>query len=162
MPGLPRVTAVAAVAIALGAGGCGRGDDSGGSAAGDGASAKQQLSAYFTAFNRGDGAAACALLTAEAQAGVRSLSDRISAPDCEGAIAELSRIGEHIRAPRIAVDVNGERAVAKVTSRRPAYRSDALLVKQEGAWRIAYPPALLERYTSPPGIPDESRAHDRR
>jgi hypothetical protein len=31
-----------------------------------------------------------------------------------------------------------------------------LLVKQDGKWRIAYPPALVEHYKTPPGIPNET------
>jgi hypothetical protein len=146
--------------FAAAAGGCG-GEDGNGSDSAGSASAKQRVADYFAAFDRGDGAAACALLTPQAIAGVPSLSDQIKAPDCERAIGELARIGEHIRAPRVSVSVNGDRAVAKVTSRRPAYQSDVLLAKQDGAWLIAYPPAVLERYKTPPGIPDETGAHGR-
>jgi hypothetical protein len=158
--GLPAVAALA-LAIGVAAGGCGGGDGEGGSEAEAGVSAKQQVADYFAAFGRGDGASACALLTPQAKAGVRTLSDRIEAPDCEGAIRELSRVGEHIRSPRISVAVNGERAIAKVTNKRPPYQSDVLLTKQDDGWRIAFPPAVLERYTTPPGIPDETGAHDR-
>jgi hypothetical protein len=158
---LPRVTKHPAVllAAALVAAGCG-GDGSGdGSSRSDDASAKQQVAGYFAAFNRGDGSAACALLTPEARAGVPSLSDRVESPDCEGAIRELSRVSEHLRSPRVTVEVTGERAVAKVRNRRPPYQSDVLLQKRAEGWRIAFPPALLERYTTPPGIPSELDGH---
>jgi hypothetical protein len=51
--------------------------------------------------------------------------------------------------------VTGNRAIAKVRSKRPPYQSDVLLKEQGGRWRIAYPPALLERYRTPPGIPSD-------
>ncbi len=152
---LPQVAKRAAVllAVAVVAGGCGGDGSDGGSSRSDDVSAKQQVANYFAAFNRGDGAAACALLTPQAEAGVPSLSDRIEAPDCVGAIRELSRISEHLRSPQITVAVTGERAVAKIKHRRPPYQSDVLLQKREEGWRIAFPPAVLERYTTPPGIP---------
>ena len=76
---LPRVAKRAAVllAVAIVAGGCGDNGSSGGSSRTDEVSAKQQVANYFAAFNRGDGTAACALLTPQAEAGVPSLSDRV-------------------------------------------------------------------------------------
>jgi hypothetical protein len=150
--GLPRVaTVLLASAVVLG---CGGGDGGGPRQAG-GPSAKQQLTEYLAAFNRGDGRAACALLTPRAQAGVPHLSNRISAPDCEGAIRELARTSEHLRAPRITVREHGKRAIAKIASKHPPFQSDVLLYKEGDGWRIAYPPALLERYRTPPGIPSD-------
>jgi hypothetical protein len=160
--GLSRVAALA-LAAGVAAGGCGGDDRAPESSTKDSAKeSAQQVADYLAAFGRGDGASACALLTPQAAAGVRSLSDEIDAPDCEGAIAELARIAERIRAPRISVSVNGERAVAKVTSKRPPYRTEVLLTKQDGEWRLAVPPAILQRYSTPPGIPDETGAHGRR
>ena len=141
------------LAVAMVAGGCGDNGSSGGSSRTDEVSAKQQVANYFAAFNRGDGAAACGLLTPQAEAGVPSLSDRVESPDCEGAIRELSRVSEHLRSPQVAVKVTGERAIAKIRNRRPPYQSDVLLQKGDDGWRIAFPPAVLERYTTPPGIP---------
>jgi hypothetical protein len=137
------------------AGGCGGGEDAGHSSRPDGVAARTQVAAYLTAFNRGDGRSACSLLTSQAKAGVPHLSDRINAPDCEGAIRELSGVSEHIRSPQISVRVAGKRAIAKVRSKRPPYQSDVLLQEQDGGWRIAYPPALLERFKTPPGIPSD-------
>jgi hypothetical protein len=158
---LPRIAKhlAALLAVALVAGGCGGDGNGGESSRSNAVSAKQQVAGYFAAFNRGDGAAACALLTPQARAGVPSLSDRVKAPDCEGAIRELSRVSEHLRSLRVTVEVTGERAIAKVRNRRPPYQSDVLLQKQVGGWRIAFPPALLERYTTPPGIPNELDEH---
>ena len=129
------VLAVAAVA------GCGSGG--GGSAQ---ASPQRLVALYIAAFNRGDGKAACALLTPQAQEGVPHLSNDITSPDCEGAIRELSRLSEPIGAPRISVREQGNQAVAVIRNRRPVYQSQALLSRQDGGWLIAFPPALLERY----------------
>lgn len=138
---------------ALAAAGCGGGG--GGTsqtAASASAGPKDQLRAYLAAFARGDGKAACALLTPEARNGVPSLSNDLKSPDCEGAIAELSRASEHLRAPKISVAVEGDRATAKITNRHPPYQSQALLRREDDGWRIAFPPALLQRYQTPPGI----------
>jgi hypothetical protein len=142
--------------VALATGGCGGGDaDTTNSGRADAAVAEQRVRDYFAAFGRGDGPAACALLTPQARAGVRSLSDRITAPDCAGAVRELARVSARLRSPRITVEVNGGQAVAKVRNRRPPYESEVLLREQDGAWLIAFPPALLERFRTPPGIPSE-------
>jgi hypothetical protein len=130
--------------------GCGDGDSS--QATGSTRGPKDQLRAYLAAFARGDGKAACALLTPEARSGVPSLSDDLESPDCEGAIGELSRASERLRAPRISVTVDGDRATAQITNRRPPYQSQVLLRKGSHGWRIAFPPAILQRYKSPPGI----------
>jgi hypothetical protein len=150
--GLPQIATVVLAWAAVA--GCGGGGDGRGSKTG-GASAKQQVTEYLAAFNRGDGPAACALLTPRARAGVPHLSNRIEAPDCEGAIRELARTSEHLRAPTITVREQGKRAVAKIKSRRPPFQSDVLLDKEGDGWRIAYPPAILERYKTPPGIPSD-------
>jgi hypothetical protein len=149
---LPRV---AILLLALTVAGCGGGSGGGGSERAGAGSAKQQLADYLAAFNRGDGPSACALLTPQARAGVPHLSNRINAPDCEGAIRELARTSEHLRAPQISVHVDGKRAIAKVRNKRPPYQSDVLLYKEDSGWRIAYPPALLERYKTAPGIPSD-------
>ena len=146
MRGLP---ALVALGLVLTAAGCG-----GGGASRAARTPEAQVRAYLAAFARGDGKAACALLTPEAQNGVPSLSDDLRSPDCPGAIAELSRTSERIRAPKVAVFVGGDRATAKITSRRPRYQSQVLLHKENGVWRIAFPPAILQRYKTPPGIPN--------
>ena len=152
MPGLPRV---AVLILAFCAAGCGGGGDGGGSKQGGDSSPKAQITKYLFAFNRGDGPSACAALTPQARAGVSHLSDRIKAPGCEGAIQELSRTSEHLRAPRVSVRILGDRAIAKIRNTQPPYQSDVLLTRQDGKWWIAYPPALLERYKTPPGIPSD-------
>jgi hypothetical protein len=147
MPGL------VALSVALAATGCG-GGGGGSEAAGAGRGPAAQGRAYLAAFSRGDGKAACALLTPEARNGVPSLSDDIHSPDCAGAISELSRASERLRSPKITASAGGDRATAKITSRRPGYQSQVLLRKEGDVWRIAFPPAIVQRYKSPPGIPN--------
>ena len=156
---LPRLIAALLVA-ALAQAGCG--GDGGEASEPSEATPKAQVRAYLTAFESGDGAAACALLTPEARTGVPHLSDDIRAPDCEGAIRELARTSERLRAPRISVRVEGTSATAKIVNRNPPYESEALLRKDANGWRIAYPPALLQRYKTPPGIPSELGENGRR
>jgi hypothetical protein len=153
VPGLPRIAVL--LLAALGTAGCGSGGDGGGSKQAGGPSPKAQIANYLLAFNRGDGASACAALTPQARTGVPHLSNQIKSPDCEGAIRELSRISEHLRAPRVSVRLQGDRAVGKIRNTQPPFQSDLLLTRQDGEWRIAYPPAVLERYKTPPGIPSD-------
>lgn len=148
MRGLPRLAAFGLAVAIAGCGGGGRPE-----AARSPGGPADQVRAYLAAFAQGDGEAACALLTPDARDGVPSLSDDIRSPDCPGAIRELSRASARLHAPKVAVSVNGDRAVANVTSRRPRYQSQVLLRRQGGEWRIAFPPAILERYKTPPGIP---------
>jgi len=150
MLGLPKVAL--ALALVLAVAGCGGGGGS--DATGSAPTPKDQIRAYLAAFARGDGKAACALLTPEAKNGVPSLSDDLKSPDCEGAIGELARTSERLRAPRISVSIEGDMATAKITNSRPPYQSDVLLRREDDGWRIAFPPALLQRFKSPPGIPN--------
>jgi hypothetical protein len=131
--------------------GCGGGGSNGGADS----AAEKQVRAYLSAFARGDGRAACALLTPQARAGVPHLSEDIKAPDCERAIRELARTSERLRSANVSIDLRGDRATASITSSHPPYQSQALLERDDGHWRIAFPPAVLQRYESPPGIPSE-------
>jgi hypothetical protein len=146
-----RLPQVAALLFAVAAAGCGGADRE----HADDAAPRDKLHAYLDAFARGDGAAACALLTPEARRGVPGLSDEIESPDCEGAIRELARASVRLRAPRITVSVEGDSATGRIESKRPAYESQVLLRKEGGTWKIAFPPAILEKFKSPPGIPSE-------
>ena len=86
------------------------------------------------------------MLTPQAAAGVPHLSDKLTSPDCEGAIKELSHLSEPLPAPTVTVREQGNQAVAVIRNRRPAYESQTLLDRRGNGWLIAFPPALLERY----------------
>jgi hypothetical protein len=144
---LPPLAALALVVL----GGCGGGGDSGAKVPDD-VAARGQLAAYLAAFYRGDGKAACALLTSRAQTGLRGESLRIKPPDCAGAIRELASTSRRLHSPKIGVRVSGDRASATVRAARPAYQSGALLQKQNGKWLIAYPPGLLQKYVGKGGV----------
>jgi hypothetical protein len=146
-----RRLSLSAVLLLAAAAGCGGGGSSGGAESGP----EKQVRAYLAAFARGDGRAACGLLTPQARAGVPHLSEDIRSPDCERAIRELARTSERLPSPSVSVDVNGDRATAKIANTKPPYQSQALLEKADGRWRIAFPPAVLQRYKSPPGIPSD-------
>jgi hypothetical protein len=148
MRGLPQVAAAPVLVLLVA--GCGGGSSS--PATRSTAGPKDQVRAYLAAFARGDGKAACALLTPAARSGVPSLSDDLESPDCEGAIGELSRASERLRTPHVSVTVDGDQATARITSKRPPYQSQVLLRKGDDGWRIAFPPAILQRFKSPPGI----------
>ena len=111
MPRLPQIIPLLLGAAAVA--GCGA-NGGHGSAPATVTSAKKQVALYLAAFDHGDGKAACALLTPKAQAGVPHLSDQLKSPDCEGAIRELARASERLRAPRITVREQGDQAIAKI------------------------------------------------
>ena len=150
MRGLPGIAA--GLALPLVVAGCGGGPSS--TASGSDASPADQARSYLAAFARGDGKTACALLTPQARAGVPALSDDLTSPTCEGAIRELSRSSEHPRASKVSVVIKKDQAIARITA-RPRYDSPILLRKGDDGWRIAFPPAIVPRFKTPPGIPSD-------
>jgi hypothetical protein len=146
---LPQVAALALVVLA----GCGES----GPAVPDDVAARKVLGDYLTAFYRGDGEAACALLTPNGNAGLRTESLRTGSPSCPDTIKELSSTSRRLRSPRVGVQVKGNRATATIRSRRPAYDSGALLEKSDGKWLIAYPPGLLQKYVGKGGVKPGAR-----
>jgi hypothetical protein len=127
----------------------------------DDVAARRQLAAYLAAFYRGDGEAACALLTSQGQAGLRTESLRATSPGCADTVRELSRTSRRLRSPRIGVQVKGDRATATVRATHPSYQSGALLEKQDGKWLIAYPPGLLQKYVGKGGVKPGARLESR-
>ncbi len=148
-----RLSQVAALALVLA--GCGGGDS--GPTVPDDVAARKQLATYVAAFYRGDGEAACALLTPTGKAGLRSESLRTGSPSCPSTIRELSSTSRKLHAPRIGVEVKGDRATATIRATRPPYESGALLEKTDGKWLIAYPPGLLQKYVGKGGLKPGAR-----
>jgi len=158
---LRAVMAVAAVVLCV-LGGCGGGDD--GETPGSGAATADPqtlVTRYFEALGDGDGAIACSLLTEPAQEELIQLPEGERAGSCEQAVAQLAQATTlRVRSPRLRdLRVSGQTATATITSRRPQYSSGVLLRREGGGWKIGYPPAVLSRFTSPPGIRPET--HDR-
>ena len=162
---------VALVLAAAAAGGCGGGDDNGGTTADGQQSAggavktngsgsardqvEQTVREFVDAMNAADGDRACPLLTNNGEgvlAGVLP-SDQADL-DCKEMIKRVG--GRWIDLPRYRITKikpAGQRATAQVSSRKPRYESDVLLVVADGDWKITYPPAVLEKVPRPPGVP---------
>lgn len=118
---------------------------------------------YFAAFARGDGGAACALMTDVARQGLRQLPEGERAGSCERAAAVLKRDSLPVSQPSVgALQITGRTATARVTSEDPQYSTDVLLRREGRGWKIAYPPAVVSRFKTPPGIrPHEDEHKDR-
>lgn len=98
----------------------------------------------------------CGLLTAIGRRALTQLPEGERPTSCEGAAKQLGRDALPIRQPRLQdFQASGRTATARITSNRPPYDSGVLLEMDEG-WRIAYPPAVLSEFDTPPGI----RSHD--
>jgi hypothetical protein len=119
---------------------------------------------YFAALARGDARAVCGLLTAAGRQALTQLPEGERPATCEGAAKKLGRDTLPIRQLRLQdFQPSGRTATARITSDRPPYDSGVLLEMDEG-WRIAYPPAVLSKFDTPPGIRphEEEEEHGRR
>jgi hypothetical protein len=159
------VAAVLAAAVGVG---CGGDDDASSGAstnrAGAGVPARKgsdreqiasTVRAYVQALNVGDGEQACSLLTKNGKGVLAGLlpSDQ-SETECVDVIDRVARRWTDLAAYRVSrVSSSGSRATAELTSRRPRYASGLLLQREGQGWKIAYPPAVLERVSGPPGVP---------
>ena len=111
---------------------------------------------YFAALARGDARVVCGLLTSAGKQALMQLPEGERPESCEAAVRELARDTLPIRQLQLQdFQASGRTATARITSKRPRYESDVLLEMDEG-WRIAYPPAALSTFDTPPGI----RPHD--
>jgi hypothetical protein len=118
---------------------------------------------YFAALARGDARAVCGLLTAAGRLALTQLPEGERPASCEGAARQLGRDTLRIRQPRLRdFQPSGRTATARITSDRPRYDSGVLLRMDEG-WKIDYPPAVLSKFDTPPGIRphDEEEEHER-
>ena len=119
---------------------------------------------YFAALTRGDARVVCGLLTPAGKQALRQLPEGERPTSCEGAAKQLARDTLPIRRLRLRdFQASGRTATARLTSNRPPYDNGVLLEMDEG-WRIAYPPAVLSKFDTPPGIRphDEEEEHGRR
>jgi hypothetical protein len=119
---------------------------------------------YFAAFARGDGRAACGLMTNVAREGLRQLPEGKTPRSCEEAVTVLRRSSLTSARPRVGeLQVAGRRATARVTSKQPPYDNSVLLRRDRQGWKIAFPPAVLNRFDTPPGIrPHDDEPHEDR
>lgn len=138
-------------------------DSATGSVAG-GSDPEAVVDRYFAALARGDAPVVCGLLTPAGRQALRQLPEGERPASCEAAAKRLAREALPIRQLRLRdFQASGRTATARITSNRPSYDSGVLLEMDEG-WRIAYPPAVLSKFDTPPGIRphDEEEEHGRR
>jgi hypothetical protein len=119
---------------------------------------------YFAAFARGDGRAACALLTNAAREGLRQLPEGNTPRSCERAVTVLRRNSLAAARPRVSeIQVTGRTATVGVTSDKPPSDNSVLLRREGAGWKIAFPPAVVSRFDTPPGIrPHEDEPREER
>jgi hypothetical protein len=150
--------AIAVIALCTLAG-CGGDEDASSRSAAGTTDPQVLVTRYFTALARGDGTAVCGLLTVAAQREMTQLPEGERARSCEGAVAQLGRESLPVRHPRLQdFRASGPTATARITSKDPPYDSGVLLREEGGGWRIAYPPAVLSRFRTPPGIKPETHS----
>ena len=110
---------------------------------------------YVAALSGGDPAKACEVLTSRAQAALAAfLPSTDDSADCEEVARRVARRSVALKRVRVSgISVRGTTATARVTSRDPPFDSEVLLSSEDGRWKIGYPPGLLEKYRTPPGVP---------
>ena len=137
--------AVAAVAVALV--GCGGGGGGSSSSSSDENDVRASATNFVKAFGAGDGKAACALMTPEAQAAfVKQVGGPLHVNDCPAAVAaahgeaaaELNL--DFTGASVTKVQVSGDSATATVKA--GARSLPAKLSKAGGAWKLTAVPGL--------------------
>jgi hypothetical protein len=139
--------------------GCGADEDATPSSSAATADPQALVTRYFAALAEGDGATACGLLTDAAQQEMKQLPEGERAGSCEQSVAQLARDSLRIRRPRLRdLRVSGQTATGRITSKDPPYESGVLLRREDGGWKIAYPPAVLSRFRTPPGIKPETHS----
>jgi hypothetical protein len=156
---------VAVLAAAAALASCGdetestNGSDSAKDASGD---AETVVRRYYAALADGDGATVCGLMTTTAREGMKQLPAGERPKSCERAVAVLARDSIAVRKVELRdLAVAEPNATARVTSKDPPYDSGVLLRREGGSWKIAYPPGLLSRFDTPPGIrPHEDEQSD--
>ena len=93
---------------------------------------------FYAALGRGDGRTVCALMIPAAQEAMKEQPEGRRARSCAHAVALLARAEVALR------DVE--------TSTRPAYDSGVVRRRTPAGWRMAFPPGLITKFDSPPGI----------
>jgi hypothetical protein len=152
---LRACTAIAVIALCTLAG-CGEEKDASSRSGAAAADPQALVTRYFASLARGDGTTACGLLTVAARRELKQLPEGERARSCEEAAAQLARESLPVRRPRLQdLRVSGPTATAQITSKDPPYDSGVLLRREGGGWKIAYPPAVLSRFKTPPGIKEE-------
>ena len=113
---------------------------------------------YVASLAGADPAAACAVLTDRAKGAIKAfLPSTDSSDSCEEVAGKLARQSVPLRRVKVEdVSVTGRTATARISSRRPAYESSVQLSNEDGGWKINYPPGVVEKFKTPPGVPIDS------
>ncbi len=112
---------------------------------------------YVDALAGDDPAAMCEVLTDRAKAAVKGfLPSTDSSAGCPEVARKLARQSVPLRRVKVdRISVSGRVATARINSRRPAYESAVQLINEDGGWKISYPPGVVEKFRTPPGVPIE-------
>jgi len=112
---------------------------------------------YVEALAARDPAALCGVLTDRAKAAVKEFLPSTDTSDsCEEVAKRLARRSVPLRRVKVdRISVSGQVATARINSRRPPYESAVQLTNEDGGWKISYPPGVLEKFSTPPGVPIE-------
>ena len=104
-----------------------------------------QVLRYYAALARGNGEAACDVLTEQAAGGFEAVLSGPVSPECEANIEALSRVSVLEGRPRVTrVKRVGEQATAHVTFENPRLESDVVLAREDDVWKLSQLPAVLE------------------
>jgi hypothetical protein len=127
---------------AVAAGGCG-GDDSGGGGGGDDeAQVRDVVTSYASAVADGDGDEACGYLSDGALKAIEKAAEAVDADGCAGVLEKATEDAsaedvEQVKSIKVtSVQITGDRATAQ-TAVAGEDSSPAMLVKEDGDWKIA-------------------------
>jgi hypothetical protein len=116
---------------------------------------------YYERLAHGDGRTVCRLMTTAGRLGMKQMPAGERARSCERAVAVLARDTVRVRRPQLRdLRVSGRAATVTVTSKDPPYESGVLLQRDEGGWKVAFPPGFVSRFDSPPGIRPHEDEHE--
>jgi hypothetical protein len=112
---------------------------------------------YVDALAGDDPAAMCEVLTDRAKAAVQGFLPSTDTSDsCETVAKRLARRSVPLRRVKVdRISVSGQIATARINSRSPPYESAVQLTNEDGGWKISYPPGVVEKFRTPPGVPIE-------
>jgi hypothetical protein len=153
-------TLVTAALTLFALGACGGDDGGGGSGASEASTAersepRQVVADYLGGFRRKDYAAVCETLAPRGRGVLASLLPSGSRSSCEDVAARVARNSVALKRVKISrAKVSGANATVQIRSTDPPFESGVLLAKGEDGWRIAYPPGLITKLKTPPGVPE--------
>ena len=118
---------------------------------------REAVKEYVDALAGADPAGACEVLTDRAKAAIKEfLPSTDTSATCEEVAKRLARQSVPLRRVKVdRISVSGRVATARISSRRPSYESSVQLSNEDGGWKVSYPPGVVEKFKTPPGVPIE-------